>query len=102
MRIDQYLRSTEKWPRRPRVDRLLGGVALGGIAAALAGCGATNHDQPGDGHEPGNNLAGSGPGGSGTVTQADGGANADGGVAAGSGIDLGGNPKYFRVIRLTN
>lgn len=73
---------------------------LGLALALVVGCGATRSgttDAAGGTDGAGANL------GSGAATS--GGASAtgaDGGTGTGSGVDLTGNPKYFRFVRLTN
>jgi hypothetical protein len=75
--------------------------ALAVILATIAACGATNRTQQGDGHTPDGSRGGSSQSGSGAGAEATGGADATGGLAA-SSINLTGDPKYFRFVRLTN
>jgi len=84
-----------------RARRLRGWSALGFALATLSGCGATSHTQ-GDGQEPGNSVGGNSFGGSGLTDGATSGSGPIGGSAPQSGINLAGDPKYFRFVRLTN
>ena len=101
MRIDQGVPSAAKRVRRYGVRRVPGWGALGLVAAALAGCGATSRN-PSGGPRLDGNAAGSGHGGSGTGGFTDGGIGATGASAGASSVDLTGVPSYFRFVRLTN
>jgi len=82
---------------RCRASRLRSSVALGFMAAALAGCGEIRRNSTDHARNPDGAAASSGLGG----TFSAGGSNSTGGSAV-PGINLEGTPGYYRFVRLTN
>jgi hypothetical protein len=74
------------------------GSALSLVVVALAGCGSTTR---GKGDDNANAVGGAGEGHGGTQN-ASSGNPADGGSGTRPSINLEGNPKYYRFVRLTN
>jgi hypothetical protein len=93
--MDQDRYSSWAWRSAGRAKRLRNWGTLSLAAVALVGCGATTR---GKGHD---SVGGTGIGHGGT--QNAGGGSASGGSASdGTRINLQGNPKYYRFVRLTN
>ena len=92
-----------KWRPTCRAERLRSWGALGLIAATLAGCGQTQRGAPGGASTPAGAGASSGVGGRG-ATAGNGATTGDPNTAgsAGLSINLVGDPKYYRFVRLTN
>jgi len=96
MHQDRY--SSWKCPNARRAVRLSSWGSLTLVVAALVGCGATSR---GKGDERAIGVGGTGMGHGGTPN-AGSGAVADGGSETRPSVNLQGNPKYFRFVRLTN
>jgi len=96
--MDQDSYSTCKWPRISRADCLRSWGQLGLVALVLAGCGATSRGPGNDG----NHVDGAGGGGKGHGGTPNAGSSSLGGSGTKPSINLQGDPKYFRVVRLTN
>jgi hypothetical protein len=96
--MDQNRYSSWKCPNASRAIRLRSWGTLSLVVVALAGCGATTRGQ--DDHNA-NGVGGTGMAHGGTPN-ASSGNPADGGSETKPSINLEGNPKYFRFVRLTN
>lgn len=91
--MDQDHCSSWKWRSARRAKWLRHWGTLGLAAVALAGCAATTRGKGNDGDD---SVGGTGMGHGGTQ-------NASGGSSSdGTRINLQGNPKYYRFVRLTN
>jgi hypothetical protein len=97
--MDQDRYSSWKCLNASRADWLRSGGALSLVVVALVGCGATARGKD-DGNA--NGMGGAAMGGEGGTQNASSGNPADGGSGPASSINLQGNPKYFRFVRLTN
>lgn len=91
--------SSSKWRSVSRGNRSHRWAALSLGLLASVGCGATSRGKADNGDA---NVAGGTGVGDGGSQNADGGSPADGGVGTLPSINLEGNPKYFRFVRLTN
>jgi hypothetical protein len=96
--MDQDRYSSWRCANASRANRLRIGGTLSLIVVALVGCGATARGKDDDNA---NGVGGAGMGHGGTQN-ASSGNPADGGSGPKPSINLEGNPKYFRFVRLTN
>ncbi|MES1182329.1 MAG: DUF1595 domain-containing protein, partial [Myxococcales bacterium] len=92
--------SSWKWRRVGGASRVHRWVALSLAAVASVGCGATSQNKGDDDNAA--NVAGETSVGRGGSPNASGGMSSDGGAEHLPSINLEGNPKYFRFVRLTN
>ena len=96
--MDQDRYSSWKCPNASRAIRQRSWGTLSLVVVALVGCGATTR---GKGDDKANGVGGTGMGHGGTQN-AGSGNSAGGGSETKPSINLEGNPKYFRFVRLTN
>jgi hypothetical protein len=96
--MDQDRCSSWRCATASRANRLRMGGALSLVVVTLVGCGATTRGK--DDHNA-NSLGGAGMGHGGTPN-ASSGSPAEGGSGTKPSINLEGNPKYYRFVRLTN
>jgi len=96
--MDEDRSGLAKWPRLRRAKRACACGALALVAMTLAGCGATERNR---GQGPDGNGAATSQGGTGAGAEVTGGNGPTDGGTTTWGINLFGDPKYYRFVRLT-